>query len=89
MREFIYKAIIVAVIFGIFFEFTIGRRIDPLVNSLNTLSDRQGRKDLKDKLRKEMRKALEKEYIMKEDDRMLIYKFINKIKSEINSVSNN
>ena len=36
-----------------------------------------------------MRKALEKEYIMKEDDRMLIYKFINKIKSEINSVSNN
>lgn len=89
MREFIYKAIIVAVIFGIFFEFTIGRRIDPLVNSLNTLSDRQGRKDLKDKLRKEMRKALEKEYIIKEDDRILIYKFINKIKSEINSVGNN
>ena len=46
-------------------------------------------KDLKDKLRKEMRKALEKEYIIKEDDRILIYKFINKIKSEINSVGNN
>lgn len=89
MREFIYKAIIIAVIVGIFFEFTIGRRIDPLVNSLNTLSDRQGRKDLTNKLRKEMRKGLEKEYMLKEDDRILLYKFINKLKSEINSVNKN
>ena len=89
MREFIYKAIIIAVLFGIFFEFTIGKRIDPLVKSLNTLSDKQGRKNLKNKIRKEMRKGLEKEYLLKEDDRILLYKFINKLKSEISSVSNN
>ena len=89
MREFIYKAIIIAVLFGIFFEFTIGKRIDPLVESLNTLSDKQGRKNLKNKIRKEMRKGLEKEYLLKEDDRILLYKFINKLKSEISSVSNN
>ena len=89
MREFIYKAIIVAVLFGIFFEFTIGKRLDPLVNSMNTLSDKQGRKDLKNKLRKEMKKGIEKEYMLKEDDRILIYKFINKLKKEINSVDIN
>ena len=33
-----------------------------------------------------MRKGLEKEYILKEDDRVLILKFFNKLKSEINSV---
>jgi len=89
MREFIYKAIIVAVLFGIFFEFTIGKRLDPLVNSMNTLSDKQGRKDLKNKLRKEMKKGIEKEYMLNEDDRILIFKFINKLKKEINSVDTN
>ena len=42
-----------------------------------------------DELRKEMRKGLEKEYILKEEDRVLIYKFINKLSAEINSVENN
>ena len=41
------------------------------------------------KLRKEMRKGLEKEYMLKEEDRVLIYNFFNKLKSEINSVENN
>ena len=49
----------------------------------------QGRKELINKLRKEMRKGLEKEYMIKEDDRVLIYNFLNKLKSEINSVENN
>ena len=45
--------------------------------------------DETDKLRKEMRKGLEKEYMLHEEDRILIYKFFNKLKSEINSVENN
>ena len=36
-----------------------------------------------------MKKGLEKEYILKEEDRVLIYKFINKLSTEINSVENN
>ncbi len=48
-----------------------------------------GRKELIGKLRKEMRKGLEKENMLKEDDRVLIYKFFNKLKSEINSVEKN
>jgi len=89
MRGFIYKAVIIAFIFIIGFEFTIGKRIDPIVENLNKFNDEQGRKELVNKLRKEMNKGLEKEHILKEDDRVLIYKFFNKLMSEINSVEKN
>ena len=89
MREFIYKLIVVAVIFIIAFEFTIGKRIDPIVENLNRINDEQGRKELINKLRKEMRKGLNKEYILKEDDRILINRFINKLSNEISSFENN
>jgi|TARA_Y100000310_G_scaffold312625_2_gene360107 hypothetical protein len=89
MRGFIYKTIIIAFLFIIGFEFTIGKRIDPIVENIDKFTDEQGRKDLVNKLRKEMRKGLEKENMLKEDDRVLIYKFFNKLKSEINSVEKN
>ena len=89
MRGFIYKIIIVAFLFIVVFEFTIGKRIDPITESINKFSNEQGRKELIDKLRKEMRKGLEKEYMLKEDDRVLIYKFLNKLQSEINSTGKN
>ena len=89
MRSFIYKMIIVAFIFIIVFEFTIGKRIDPITENMNKFSNEQGRKELINKLRKEMKKGLEKEYMLKEDDRILINKFLNKLLSEINSAGEN
>jgi len=89
MRPFIYKVIIVTIIFIIGFEFTIGKRIDPLVKNLDKFSDSQGRKELVEKLRKEMRKGLEKEYMLNTEDRVLIYNFFKKLRTEINSVEEN
>ena len=89
MRGFIYKAIIVTFIFIIGFEFTIGKRIDPIVENINKFSNEQGRKELINKLRKEMKKGVNKEYMLKEDDRVLIYNFFNKLMKEINSVEKN
>ena len=89
MRGFIYKAVIIAFIFMIGFEFTIGKRIDPIVENIDKFTNEQGRKELVNKLRKEMRKGLEKEYMLKEEDRVLIYNFFNKLMSEINSVEKN
>ena len=88
MRGFIYKAVIIAFIFIIGFEFTIGKRIDPIVENLNKFTE-QGRKELINKLRKEMNKGLEKEFMLREDDRILVYNFFNKLMSEINSVEKN
>ena len=89
MREFIYKVIIITFLFIIAFEFTFGKRIDPIVENINKFSDEQGRKELIHKLRKEMKKGVEKEYMLKEDDRVLIYNFFNKLKSEIYSAEKN
>ena len=89
MRGFIYKAVIITFIFIIGFEFTIGKRIDPIVENLNKFTDEHGRKELINKLRKEMNKGLEKEFMLKEDDRILVYNFFNKLMSEINSVEKN
>ena len=89
MRPFIYKTIIITIIFIIGFEFTIGKRIDPLVKNLDKFSDSQGRKELVEKLRKEMRKGLEKEYMLNTEDRVLLYNFFNKLRTEINSVEEN
>ena len=68
MRSFIYKSLIVAIILVIAFEFTIGKRIDPLVKNIDRFSDEQGRKELINKLRKEMNKGLEKENMLNEED---------------------
>ena len=89
MRSFIYKALIITFIFIIAFEFTIGKRLDPIVQNINKFSNEQGRKELINKLRKEMRKGLNKEYILKEDDRILINRFINKLSKEISSAETN
>ena len=89
MRIFIYKLVIIAFLFIVVFEFTIGKRIDPITENMNKFSNEQGRKELINKLRKEMRKGLEKEYMIKEDDRVLIYNFFNKLMLEINSVEKN
>ena len=89
MKSFIYKMIIAVIFLIILFEFTIGKRIDPITESMNKFSNEQGRKELIGKLRKEMRKGVEKEYMLKEDDRVLIYKFLNKLQSEINSAGEN
>tara|TARA_Y100000590_G_scaffold87833_1_gene98547 strand:+ start:13208 stop:13477 length:270 start_codon:yes stop_codon:yes gene_type:complete len=89
MRGFIFKAIIITFIFIVGFEFTVGKRIDPIVDNLNRFNNEQGRKDLLNKLRKEMRKGVEKEYMLKEEDRILVYKFFNKLMSEINEVEKN
>jgi len=89
MRQFIYKTIIIIFIFIVGFEFTIGKRIDPMVQTLNKFNDESGRKELINKLRKEMRKGINKEYILKEEDRILINQFIKKLSSELNSVDKN
>ena len=89
MREFIFKAIIIIFVAIVAFEFTIGKRIDPVVEIINKFSDEVGRKELIHKLRKEMKKGVEKEYMLKEDDRVLIYNFFNKLNSEINSAEKN
>lgn len=86
MRQYIYKIIIAALALIIVFEFTIGRKFSQINEKTEILFTKEGRKEMVISIKNEMEKAIKKENYFTEDERVLINKFISKIKSELNSV---
>tara|TARA_Y200000002_G_C22162522_1_gene447681 strand:+ start:192 stop:455 length:264 start_codon:yes stop_codon:yes gene_type:complete len=86
MRAYIYKTLIAVIALIIVFEFTIGKTLNKITNQTEVLLTKEGRKKMVNSLKVEMRKAIEKENYLKEDERILINQFINKVKKELNSV---
>jgi len=89
MKIFLVKSIIV--FFGIFFLFqaTIGSQFESFRDSLDTFSSKEKRDVLKEKIKDEMKKGIEKENYFKEDERVLISKFLKKIFKELELMENN
>ena len=83
MKIFLVKSIIV--FFGIFFLFqaTIGSQFESFRDSLDTYSSKEIRDVLKEKIKDEMKKGIEKENYFKEDERVLISRFLKKIFKEL------
>ena len=54
-----------------------------------SLSDSTSREEVKKKIRSELNKGLEKDYIFSEEDRVLIYKIYKKIKKEFLELETN
>ena len=86
MRAYIYKTLIAVIALIVVFEFTIGKTLNKITNQTEILLTKEGRKKMVNSLKIEMRKAIEKENYLKEDERILINQFINKVKKELNSV---
>ena len=89
MKIFLYKLIISLVAFYIFFEITIGSRIDYFENLVNTFKDDNQRIIMKEKLKDELRNAIKKENYLTEDEKYLISNFIKKIQNELSIDKNN
>jgi 2-phosphoglycerate kinase len=89
MKIFLYKLLISLVAFYIFFELTVGSKIDYIENIFNSLKDDNQRIIMKEKLKDEMRKAIKKENYLTDDERYLISNFIKKIKDELYIDKNN
>ena len=89
MRNYIYKIIIATIALIIVFEFTIGRKFNQFDEISNNFLTKEGRKQMIVSVKNEMEKAVEKENYLTEDERILINKFISKIRSELNTVKNN
>ena len=85
MRSYIYKTLVAAIALIIVFEFTIGKTLDKITNQTNILLTKEGRKKLVTSVKIEMNKAIDRENYLKEDERILINKLINKIKNELES----
>ena len=86
MRQFIYKTIIVIIALVVAFEFTIGKTINKFNQKAEMVFSKEGRKGMVVTMKKEMQKAVDKENYLTKEERILINKFINKIKNELNSV---
>ena len=86
MRQYIYKTIIAAVALIIVFEFTIGKTINKFNQKAEIIFTKEGRKGMVSSVKNEMQKAIDKENYLAEDERILINKFILKIKNELKSV---
>ena len=84
MRQYIYKVIIALIAVVLAFEFTIGKEISQINDKINIFGSKEGRQKIVNSIKKEMKKANEKENYLDEEERELIKNFINKIKKEIN-----
>ena len=89
MRSFLYKAIIVTIAFILIFEFTVGRKINEFSQVGEKFLTKEGRKDMIVTVKNEMRKAIDKENYLTNEERILINEFLLKIKNELSNVEEN
>ena len=83
MKNYIYKIIIFIIATIIIFEFTIGKYINQFNEKVEYFTTKEGRKEIVSSLKKEIRRANEKENYLDEDERVLLRNFIMKIKKEL------
>jgi len=86
MRNYIYKVLIAVIALIVLFEFTIGKTINKISSQTELVFTKEGRKGMISSIKVEMEKAIKKENYLNEDERILINKFIKKIKDELKSV---
>ena len=80
MKAFIPKLVISLLAVYVLFELTIGSRIDYF---MKIFSDSQTRLEVKEKIKSEIKKGLEKENYFTEEERVLFTNFIKKIRKEL------
>ena len=83
MRLFVYKTLFIFFCLFLLFNLTIGYQIRKIENTIQNISSKQKIESMKEKLRKEMKSGIEKDNILKNEDRILIKKFLNKITEEL------
>ena len=88
MKIFIYKTIIITVFTFFLFQFTIGQTLKNYENRIeNILYDKSGRKEVLNKIRKEIKSANQKKNIFTDEDKKLLSNFINKIRKELSTAN--
>ena len=88
MRKFLISTIIVIAAVFFLYQFTIGSEISNLKSTLASFSDKGKREMIKEKLKDEMRKGIQKEKYFEEEDRILISQFLKKILKELDLNNN-
>ena len=92
LRSFFIKlfaiSIAVIIIINLIFNILLGERLEK-IDKIMSLNDSTSREEVRKKIRSELNKGLEKDYIFLEEDRVLIYKIYKKIKKEFSELEAN
>ena len=84
MKIFFYKTLFASLVFVIVYKITIGSLINEIENKFINYFSKENVEFLKLKVKKEIIDSLDKERIISQEDKILINKFINKIKNDLN-----
>ena len=84
MKIFVIKSLFIFVCIFILFQITVGSIVKKYQEKLDYLVSKEQLIHIKDKLRKEMRAAINKDVYLDPEDSKLISQFIKKIEKEIN-----
>jgi len=84
MKIFLIKSIIIFIGLFVLFQITIGSVMNNFQKELENQISNEKIILMKDKVREEMKKGIEKDRILNPDDAQLLGKFINKLLKEIN-----
>ena len=92
LKPFLIKlvaiTIAVIVVINIVFNVLLGERLEK-IDKIISLSDSKTRSDIKQKIRSEISKGLEKDKIFSDEDKVLFYKLFKKIQKEFNDLDKN
>jgi len=91
LKKFFIKLISVTlaiiVVLNVIYNLFLAERLENIDKFLS-LTDRENKTFLKDKIRNEIESSLKKEKILKEEDKILLYKFYIKLKEEFKEIQN-
>jgi len=84
MKLFIYKTLILVVALYLLFQLTIGQILKSYESKIeNYLNNKQGRQEILNKIKDEIKSANQKENIFTLEEKEILSKFINKIQKEL------
>lgn len=91
LKKFFIKLISVTlaiiVILNVVYNLFLAERLEN-IDKILSLTDRENKTFLKDKIRNEIERSLKKEKILNEEDKILLYKFYIKVKEEFKEIQN-
>ena len=75
----------IIVIINVLYNLILADKMD-IINKISSLDKSKIRTDLKEKIRNEIRNGLEKDQILNEEDKVLLYQLYKKIKQEFDEL---
>lgn len=83
MKAFIVKLLLVCLSVYVLFQITFGPIINNFESTITSFTDKNERRQYKEKIKHELKKGIEKEKYFSEEERILLSNFIKKILREL------